>query len=154
MKFWNFCIPNSNLDGIPSVPDASKHESRPFCSSTPETLIPLALRQRDQRSLKRDGRMVTLQPDYSDFSFTTNNLRKSRKMRSRSGCVVIRDMQLASDNRLQLRFPDCIGSKICPSKTGGEPMADVANFLQESIRAACDTFESLHELAQPGYPGS
>ncbi len=28
-------------------------------------------------------------------------------------------------------------------------MADVANFLQESIRAACDTFESLHELAQP-----
>ena len=33
-------------------------------------------------------------------------------------------------------------------------MADVANFLQESIRAACDTFESLQELAQPGYPGS
>ena len=28
-------------------------------------------------------------------------------------------------------------------------MADVANFLQESIRAACDTFESLQELAQP-----
>jgi D-sedoheptulose 7-phosphate isomerase len=28
-------------------------------------------------------------------------------------------------------------------------MADVANFLQESIRAACDTFESLQELAHP-----
>ena len=28
-------------------------------------------------------------------------------------------------------------------------MADITNFLQESIRAACDTFESLQELAQP-----
>ena len=28
-------------------------------------------------------------------------------------------------------------------------MADVAHHLQESIRAACATFESLHELAEP-----
>ena len=121
----------------------------PFVRVLLETLIPLTLRQRDQRSLKRDGRIVTLQPDYSDFSSTTNDLRKSSEMRPRPGCVAIRDMQRASDNRLQRQFPDCIGSKICPSKTGGEPMADVANFLQESIRAACDTLESLRELTQP-----
>src|SRR5262245_36819781 len=121
----------------------------PFCSSTPETLIPLTLRQRDQRSIKSDGRIVTLPSDYSNFSFTTNNLRTSSKLSSRPGCMVIRDVPSASDNRLQRQFPDCIGNKICPFKTGGEPMADVANFLQESIRAACDTFESLRELAQP-----
>ena len=93
MKFWNFCIPKSNLNGIPGVSDASKHESRPFCSSNPETLIPLALGKRDQRSLKKDGRMFTLQPDYSGFTSTTNNLGKSRKMRSRSGGMVIRDIE-------------------------------------------------------------
>src|SRR6266513_5240736 len=52
-----------------------------------------------------------------------------------------------SDNRLQLPFPYCIGGEIC--SFGRKPMADITHHLQESIRVACDTFESLRELAQP-----
>src|SRR4030095_4519006 len=77
--------------GIANVSGASKHESGPFCSSAP----------RNAHSSEPTAKGSTLLKNFSDFSFTTNELRKSSKMRPRSGCVVFRDMQSASDNRLQ-----------------------------------------------------